>query len=300
MTATAAPASAAPAVSLASAAKRRRLVWAAAAAVGVVALVGWATTAFWPVDVAAPVGPAKSSAPAKGALPAGTQPALARSAISGAGALTAAVPGSGDPRPAVTTVATSARSPGVPDPGISPPTARDGAARTADSAKVADSTRVSAGARAVPEMGITAAVPAGSATPERAIRDPETPGRNDRKVPAKPEPTRKSETVERAEAPAKGKPAAGASVGAVELPVWAGRVPRGQLGSPAAGLLNLSVSPWAEVSIDGRVIGTTPPLSQIAVPAGSHRVELRSRDGALHVVQVDVEPYLPKSVRHRF
>jgi serine/threonine-protein kinase len=34
------------------------------------------------------------------------------------------------------------------------------------------------------------------------------------------------------------------------------------------------VRPWAEVSVDGRVIGTTP-LDRISLPAGSHLIVLR-------------------------
>jgi hypothetical protein len=40
------------------------------------------------------------------------------------------------------------------------------------------------------------------------------------------------------------------------------------------GQLQIAVRPWGEVSVDGRVIGTTP-LDHITLPAGSHVVRVR-------------------------
>jgi hypothetical protein len=40
------------------------------------------------------------------------------------------------------------------------------------------------------------------------------------------------------------------------------------------GLLQIGVRPWAEVAVDGRVVGTTP-LDRIPLPAGRHVVSLR-------------------------
>jgi serine/threonine-protein kinase len=40
------------------------------------------------------------------------------------------------------------------------------------------------------------------------------------------------------------------------------------------GQLQIAVRPWGEVSVDGRVIGTTP-LDRITLPAGTHAVRVR-------------------------
>jgi type II secretory pathway component PulL len=40
------------------------------------------------------------------------------------------------------------------------------------------------------------------------------------------------------------------------------------------GQLQVAVKPWGEVSVDGRVIGTTP-LDHITLPAGAHVVRVR-------------------------
>jgi serine/threonine-protein kinase len=42
----------------------------------------------------------------------------------------------------------------------------------------------------------------------------------------------------------------------------------------APGLLQIAVRPWGEVSIDGRLIGTTP-LDRITLTAGTHVVRVR-------------------------
>jgi serine/threonine-protein kinase len=43
---------------------------------------------------------------------------------------------------------------------------------------------------------------------------------------------------------------------------------------PGTGSLQLGVRPWAEIAIDGKVVGTTP-LDKIPLPAGKHEVRLR-------------------------
>lgn len=48
--------------------------------------------------------------------------------------------------------------------------------------------------------------------------------------------------------------------------------------------------PWARVFIDGRDTGQNTPVRQMAVPAGSHRIGLRTSDGEMHVITVDVPP----------
>jgi hypothetical protein len=62
----------------------------------------------------------------------------------------------------------------------------------------------------------------------------------------------------------------------------------------------LAVSPWGEVEVDGRSQGTTPPLSRLALPEGTHTITLRNADFAPHTVQVQVSADKPVTLRHRF
>jgi eukaryotic-like serine/threonine-protein kinase len=70
--------------------------------------------------------------------------------------------------------------------------------------------------------------------------------------------------------------------------------------APAKGSLRLSVEPWAEVWVDGKSVGLTPPLKQLTLSAGSHRVELRNGDLKPHAVTVEVPAGKYTTVRHRF
>ncbi|MFT3858795.1 MAG: protein kinase [Aquabacterium sp.] len=46
----------------------------------------------------------------------------------------------------------------------------------------------------------------------------------------------------------------------------------------ATGTLQLAINPWGEVWVDGRLVGVTPPLSQLFLPPGAHEVVLRNGD----------------------
>jgi len=83
----------------------------------------------------------------------------------------------------------------------------------------------------------------------------------------------------------------------------AGRDSRSETPPPAAigtGALLLAVSPWGEVEIDGRPAGTTPPLTRLALPSGTHTVTLRNADFPPHTVQVHVGADKSVTLRHRF
>jgi serine/threonine-protein kinase len=66
------------------------------------------------------------------------------------------------------------------------------------------------------------------------------------------------------------------------------------------GVVQLAVSPWAEVLVDGKLIGTAPPLNQLPLPAGEHQLTLRNSSFAPYTVIVKVEADSPVTVRHRF
>lgn len=70
--------------------------------------------------------------------------------------------------------------------------------------------------------------------------------------------------------------------------------------APASGLLQLAVSPWAEVEVDGTSYGTAPPLNRLTLPAGPHEVTLRNGDFAPHSVTVVLQADENVVVKHRF
>jgi serine/threonine-protein kinase len=51
--------------------------------------------------------------------------------------------------------------------------------------------------------------------------------------------------------------------------------------------LSLAISPWGEVFVDGKSAGVSPPLTELELSAGKHRIEIRN--GAFKPYQEDIE-----------
>ncbi len=69
---------------------------------------------------------------------------------------------------------------------------------------------------------------------------------------------------------------------------------------PTTGTVQLAVSPWGEVVVNGQSAGTTPPLTRLTLPAGAHQITVRNADFTPYTVTVDVQGERPVTVRHRF
>ncbi len=68
----------------------------------------------------------------------------------------------------------------------------------------------------------------------------------------------------------------------------------------STGIVRLAVKPWGEVFIDGASRGVTPPLKQLTLDAGVHRIEIRNPAGPSWTTDVDVVAGRPTTVSHRF
>ena len=82
----------------------------------------------------------------------------------------------------------------------------------------------------------------------------------------------------------------------------AGRSPDANSPSAAAttGQVNLAVSPWGHVEVDGTHAGTVPPVSKLTLSEGRHTITIRNDDFAPHTVTITVTPDQPITVRHKF
>ncbi len=65
--------------------------------------------------------------------------------------------------------------------------------------------------------------------------------------------------------------------------------PRRSAGGGGSGFLMIQTLPWARVFLDGRDTGRNTPVRQLRVSAGHHTIGLRTNDGTMHTVQVDVQ-----------
>ena len=66
------------------------------------------------------------------------------------------------------------------------------------------------------------------------------------------------------------------------------------------GTLQLAISPWGLVEVNGTAAGTTPPLTRLTLPEGTHTVTVRNEDFSPMVFTVQVSADKPVTVRHRF
>jgi serine/threonine-protein kinase len=70
--------------------------------------------------------------------------------------------------------------------------------------------------------------------------------------------------------------------------------------APAMGAVQIAVSPWGEVEVDGRAAGITPPLVKLELSAGPHQITVRNGDFPPFTTRVEVQPDKPAVVKHRF
>ena len=70
--------------------------------------------------------------------------------------------------------------------------------------------------------------------------------------------------------------------------------------APTTGVLRLAISPWGQVEVDGKAAGTSPPLTELSLPEGTHQITIRNADLPAFSTSVKVVPGQPVSVKHRF
>jgi eukaryotic-like serine/threonine-protein kinase len=69
---------------------------------------------------------------------------------------------------------------------------------------------------------------------------------------------------------------------------------------PAQGQVQLAVTPWGNVEVDGRAMGTTPPLTRLSLPVGTHQIVVRNGDLPAFTASISVSEDKPVTLRHRF
>jgi serine/threonine-protein kinase len=84
-------------------------------------------------------------------------------------------------------------------------------------------------------------------------------------------------------------------------------VARPKAAAPAAvppaivtGTVQIAVSPWGQVEVNGSPAGTTPPLTRLTLPEGRHTITVRNADFTPYTTTVQVSGDKPVAVRHRF
>lgn len=68
----------------------------------------------------------------------------------------------------------------------------------------------------------------------------------------------------------------------------------------APATVSFAISPWGEVHIDGRIRGISPPLRNVDLAPGRHRIEIRNANFPPHVEIVDARSGGRIRIRHKF
>ncbi|MGA8051221.1 MAG: hypothetical protein WCA09_13680 [Burkholderiales bacterium] len=69
---------------------------------------------------------------------------------------------------------------------------------------------------------------------------------------------------------------------------------------PASGTIQLAVSPWGEIVVDGASRGVSPPLRELELPPGRHTVEIRNTTFPSRIENITVRSGESVRLRHRF
>ncbi|MBE0548171.1 MAG: PEGA domain-containing protein [Rubrivivax sp.] len=80
----------------------------------------------------------------------------------------------------------------------------------------------------------------------------------------------------------------------------AARDPRPAAAAVLTGSLQLAISPWGTIEVNGAPAGTTPPLTRLSLAEGTHTVTVRNADFPPYTTTVQVSADRPVTVRHRF
>ena len=72
--------------------------------------------------------------------------------------------------------------------------------------------------------------------------------------------------------------------------------------APASGtgIVALTITPWGEIHVDGKRLGDVPPMHELRLSAGRHRIEIRHPDYPPYVQTVEVRPGDRIAIRHWF
>jgi len=70
--------------------------------------------------------------------------------------------------------------------------------------------------------------------------------------------------------------------------------------APKTGNVQFAIRPWGEIVIDGKKRGVSPPLKEIAIPEGRHRIEIRNGTLPAYASDVNVAAGGRVSIAHSF
>jgi serine/threonine protein kinase len=70
--------------------------------------------------------------------------------------------------------------------------------------------------------------------------------------------------------------------------------------APRSGKVQFSIKPWGEVLVDGKSRGVSPPLKELSLPEGRHRIEIRNSTFPGYTSEIDIKGGSNLSIAHTF
>ena len=70
--------------------------------------------------------------------------------------------------------------------------------------------------------------------------------------------------------------------------------------APRIGKIQFAIRPWGEIVVDGRKRGVSPPIKELSLPEGRHRIEVRNSTFSGYAGEVDVKAGQSVSIAHSF
>jgi PEGA domain len=65
-------------------------------------------------------------------------------------------------------------------------------------------------------------------------------------------------------------------------------------------VLSFAITPWGEIYIDGKKHGASPPVREIRVPPGKHKIEIRNSGFPSHIVAIDAKSGARMEIKYVF
>jgi len=68
----------------------------------------------------------------------------------------------------------------------------------------------------------------------------------------------------------------------------------------ATALVQLAISPWGEVYVDGKPVGVSPPKAEIPLKPGKYRIEVRNGEFKPYQEEVELGSHQTVRIKHKF
>ncbi len=71
-------------------------------------------------------------------------------------------------------------------------------------------------------------------------------------------------------------------------------------GSGSQGMISLTIRPWGEIYLDGKMVGVSPPLTQLKVSLGEHIIEVKNANFPVYKKSIVIKADEGVNIRYKF